>query len=77
MNLSTDNSPILPTAIRSAQSIPGVIVKSTINTLLQAITTRQNAPSINITNRFYDRMDTGGSFTLGDTSSYNLSLIHI
>lgn len=63
---------INPSSIFTNQRTPTPVIKSVTAMVIQAIITKQNAPSINLTNRFFDRMDTGGSFTLGDTSSYNL-----
>jgi hypothetical protein len=63
---------IYPGSIFTKQILTTPLVKSITSLVVQAVTTNQNAPSINLTNRFYDRMDTGGSFTLGDISSYNL-----
>jgi hypothetical protein len=72
ISLTLAGTSINPSSIFTAQRTPNPLVKSVTAMVVQAITTNQNAPSINLTNRFYDRMDTGGSFTLGDTSSYNL-----
>lgn len=71
INITSGRIYIYPGVAPTGQTFGTVTVSNSIKTIPSVISTGQNFGGLGLTNVFYDELQGGSSFDVGDTDSYN------